>query len=101
MYPGVSFSCGNLSKGGKYGMGSLGAKSASRLGGKYWVILHPHLVQENLFLWASKYTLQWYHQTLEFSNEAADPKFNLHDRRTNADLPVHVHRSQVYLVPQI
>lgn len=39
MYPRDFFSCGSLSAGGRNGNGSRGANSASRFGGKYWVIV--------------------------------------------------------------
>lgn len=37
-YPRVFFSCGSLSEGGKYGIGSRGANNARRFGGRYCVI---------------------------------------------------------------
>lgn len=41
-YPLVFFSCGNLSGGGKNGMGSRGANNASKFGGRYCVISLIH-----------------------------------------------------------
>lgn len=38
-YPRVFFSCGSLSVGGKYGIGSRAAKSANKLGGRNCVML--------------------------------------------------------------
>ena len=40
------FSWGNLSVGGKNGMGSRGANNASKLGGKNWVIIHSTFQKE-------------------------------------------------------